>query len=175
MFLSSCFWCPPSSFSPTLSLSGGSFLICSLSQPFPLAAMTLKLWRHDWEDIREDVALREERWQNAQNFLCSYTRSKFVSVCICHIWKLFVKQMTHSMPFQFLPWIWPVIAITAHQKQWSGENPQTEDSNTIFSCLAWKHVSLPFYFQSLWNWYLKAFFEKIVLSRTLKPWDTQSM
>lgn len=39
--------------------------------------MTLKLWRHDWEDIREDVALREERWQNAQNFLRSF------KVCIC--------------------------------------------------------------------------------------------
>lgn len=130
-------------FSP--SLSGGSFLTCSLSQPFPLAALTLKLWRHDWEDLREDVALREERWQNAQNSLCSYTGSKFLSVCICQIWKLFVKQMTHSMPFKFLPWIWPVIAITAHQKQWSGENSPTEDADTIFSCLAWNHVSLPFH------------------------------
>lgn len=66
-------------FSP--SLPGRSFLICSLSQPFPLAAMTLKLWRHNWEDIREDVALRAERWQKAQNSLYSPPHNQ--SMCLC--------------------------------------------------------------------------------------------
>lgn len=114
--------------------------------------------------------------------LCVLLHATRVCVCVCvrvcRIWQLFVKQMTRSMPFQFPLWIWPIIAITAHQKQWSGENPlarKSEDVDAIFFCLAWKHVSLPFCFQSLWNWYLKGFFEKIVQSGTLKPWDTRSI
>lgn len=88
-FLSSCFWCPPSPFLPvslflSLCLSGRSFLICSLSQPFPFAFMTLKLWRPGCKDIREDMALRA--WlcpQRRGARMCHLPKLLKACVCVC--------------------------------------------------------------------------------------------